>query len=99
MHSKLLAILLVAVILLSAACSTALYLPDTGNTVPGADVGQLKMGRQLYISKCSSCHTLILPAKYSHKEWQNWVDKMGDRATLSPTEKTAILKYLTKGNY
>jgi len=98
MHSRLLALSFLAILLVCAACSTALYLPNTGNVVSGANISQLKMGRQLYISKCSSCHTLLLPEKHSPEEWQNWMDKMSDRAKVSTSEKTVILKYLTKGN-
>jgi mono/diheme cytochrome c family protein len=76
-------LLLPAIILLVAACATALYIPEKGNVAAGADIGQLKMGRKLYVEKCSSCHSLILPEKHTDTEWKTWMDKVSQRSKLT----------------
>ena len=89
-------ILLVAVILLYA-CATALYVPVQSNTAQGSDISRLRIGRRLYVDKCSSCHVLILPEKYSTDEWLYWVNDMAERSKLEEGESEMILYYLAKG--
>jgi len=82
---------------LIAACSSALYIPSESEVTSKANLEELNDGRALYINKCGGCHTLVLPEKYSDKDWSIWVDKMEVKANITSSEKEKILKYLTKG--
>ena len=43
-------------------------------------------GREIYINKCGSYHSLNIPDKYDAKDWNKWVDTMGSKAKLSDKE-------------
>jgi predicted small lipoprotein YifL len=80
-----------------AECTSALYFPDQNNVTPGSNLDDLKAGRQLYVNKCGSCHSLFLPEKYSTEQWPALVDKMEIKSNICSEEKSLILNYLTKG--
>lgn len=87
-----------AVILFSGllfACSTALYLPKENSQVSGSELEYLLKGRKAYIRKCGSCHTLVLPQKYSENEWKAIMVQMAERSHLTSDEYRSIQNYLT----
>lgn len=79
------------------ACSSALYMPSKENVAGNANIEELRKGRTLYVNKCSSCHTLYLPEKYTKAEWTKWVNRMAPKAKITDQEKELIQAYLTKG--
>ncbi|HLP04320.1 MAG TPA: hypothetical protein VK152_02720 [Paludibacter sp.] len=79
------------------ACSSALYIPSKENVASNANMEELQKGRALYVSKCSSCHTLYLPEKYNKAGWAKWMDSMAPKAKITDREKELIQAYLTKG--
>jgi len=99
MHSKIIinTILVVIVVSIIYACAPALYIPDRNNTATGSSLTELQAGRKLYINKCGSCHSLVLPEKHTQEQWPMLVDKMETKSKISPEEKKLILNYLTKG--
>jgi mono/diheme cytochrome c family protein len=82
---------------LVAACGSALYIPSETEVTSKANLEELNEGRAIYINKCGGCHTLVLPEKYSSKDWNTWVDKMEVKAKITSSEKEKILKYVTRG--
>jgi hypothetical protein len=79
------------------ACKTALYIPGE---IPGTtmeEVRELSLGRAAYIGKCSSCHTLYRPEKYTPAEWQSQVVRMSARSKLTKEEEVQVVKYLSRG--
>lgn len=78
-----------------AACTSLLYVPDERDVSPGTTLADLKRGRELYVEKCGSCHTLVLPERYPAHEWEGNVGRMQARARLDTLEKRAILQYLS----
>jgi len=50
--------------------------------------------RKLYITKCSKCHKLYNPAKYSDARWEIWMEKMSRKSRLTPEEKKLLSAYL-----
>lgn len=54
----------------------------------------LERGRELYITKCSGCHSLFAPAMLSDGEWKRELDEMATRARLTPIELERIHQYL-----
>lgn len=87
----------VLLILLSCSCSAPLYIPTENQESSNVSLKDLKDGRSAYINKCGSCHTLIVPSKYSAMEWDRWVIRMEPKAKITPLEKDQILKYLISG--
>ena len=61
---------------------------------PGTTVASLEEDRARYVAKCSSCHALRRPGRYSVERWTRYLDKMGDRAKLTPEDHAAILRYV-----
>ncbi len=61
---------------------------------PGVTLVSLEQGRMLYIQKCSGCHNLRTPAKYSSQRWPTLMEKMSKRAKLTEDQKQAILRYV-----
>jgi mono/diheme cytochrome c family protein len=81
-------------LIMMAACSSALYIPDERSVSASASLEELTAGRKLYVDHCGSCHALHLPASYSHEQWKEQVDEMEVRAHINTSEKELILKYL-----
>lgn len=54
----------------------------------------LDMGRDMYIEKCSGCHSLIEPSKFSEEKWMEEIKEMKVKAKLSDDEEFAILTYV-----
>ncbi len=90
-------IAVVVIVSVTAACTSALYIPDAINTPYTASMLDLQAGRKLYIGKCGSCHSLYLPEKYNPEKWTILVDSMTKKADVNPEEKKLIIGYLTKG--
>jgi hypothetical protein len=80
------------------ACSTALYVPRESARVSKEELKEMQQGRTAYISKCGSCHSLVLPEKYNAGEWKALVKRMAPKAHLAPQEESEILKYVTKND-
>lgn len=85
----------IAVVLI--ACKTVLYLPMEGPGLTREEARELSLGRAVYISKCSSCHTLYRPEKYSPAEWKSQVGRMSARSKLTSEEEARVVKYLGGG--
>ncbi|HET8963775.1 MAG TPA: hypothetical protein VFM99_07755 [Chitinophagales bacterium] len=60
----------------------------------GNSLDSLITGRNLYISKCASCHSLYLPTQYTLHEWEINVNEMEEKAKLNSTQKELIFNYL-----
>jgi hypothetical protein len=90
--------LLILLSVLAFACSTALYIPGESMHISGEELASMQKGRALYISKCGSCHTLVLPEKYNARDWQNEVAKMAPKVHLTRQEEEDILRYITKND-
>ncbi len=54
----------------------------------------LEASRALYITRCSSCHSLNQPSDYPPDEWALWMRKMTPKAKLTPNEAEDMLTYL-----
>lgn len=89
--------LIILLIVQVFACGTALYIPTETQETANTSIKDLNDGRAAYINKCGGCHSLVVPEKYTPNDWVKWVDKMEDKAKITPLEKEQILKYLAKG--
>jgi mono/diheme cytochrome c family protein len=78
--------------LLLASCSSQLYVPIEATS--SVSVEDLKIGREIYVKKCSSCHQLHLPNQYTEKVWSLNLNEMQARAKITDQEKQLIYQYL-----
>ena len=61
---------------------------------PGTDSETLAHGRQLYVAKCSGCHSVKVPSVYSEFQWDTLMRTMGTSAKLTKDEYEHILHYV-----
>jgi len=54
----------------------------------------LMSGRQLYVLKCSGCHSLHRPDELPALQWEKTVAEMMTRAKLTSEEAQLIVRYL-----
>lgn len=93
---------LAATALLIAGCagSGSIPAPTAKNVEYAGRNGQvttlaaLKVGRSLYIGRCSSCHSLKAPAALTPADWPEMVQRMADNAKLTEDQERAITQYL-----
>jgi hypothetical protein len=55
---------------------------------------ELRDARKLYIAKCTRCHKLYDPKKYSDQKWSTWMEKMNKKAKLKPDQAALLSQYL-----
>jgi hypothetical protein len=78
-----------------SSCSSSLYTPnETDAQLENTSLDTLLAGKKLYANKCSSCHNLYLPTKYTYSEWQDIMIKMQKLAKIDDNHKLIITKYL-----
>ncbi|MFO0547181.1 MAG: hypothetical protein U0271_02270 [Polyangiaceae bacterium] len=61
---------------------------------PNITVADLEHGREVYVARCSGCHSLHPPRTRPAKTWPAEVERMSTRAKLAEDEKQAIERYL-----
>jgi mono/diheme cytochrome c family protein len=92
---------LICAAIAAAGCAAALPAPNAldaqriASRYPHATVADLELGRSLYAKRCSSCHQLFEPARFSGSRWQEELGQMRDRAGLKGDEERLILQYLS----
>jgi hypothetical protein len=85
-----------AAVLLIAGCGISLYAPTEANVNKRHDatLDEMREGRELYVQRCSSCHSLHRPQEFTSDEWSGWLDKMQPKAKIDDEQKDLIRKYL-----
>jgi mono/diheme cytochrome c family protein len=78
-----------AMALAVVACATA---PGAGHVDRGPAL--VERGRELYKSRCASCHRLYAPSGRTRDQWAAALERMAPRAHLSGGEREAIRRYL-----
>lgn len=61
---------------------------------PGTQLQELETGRQLYLSRCGSCHRPFEPHQLSEAMWPEAVTEMREQAKLDDAQVSAITKYI-----
>lgn len=61
----------------------------------GVTLEQLRSDRELYIVKCSGCHSLYKPDQFSDTEWNSILPTMNIKSKLSSVESEQIKRYLS----
>lgn len=93
-------LLVISSILFFTACSTKLYVPNESNVNKQmtATVEEMVQGRNIYSTKCSTCHKLANPESRNMMEWSGVMEKMAPKAKLSKEEFDLVMKYLSNHN-
>ena len=73
---------------------TAKHVEYAGHNGYPASLPALKLGRKLYISRCSACHNLKEPASVSPADWPAEAGSMGEKANMNTDQIRAITQYL-----
>ena len=87
-------------VLLFGACSTKTTPTKTTiETKENSDknytvVLNSSFGKEIYESKCGSCHDLNKPSDYTFKQWNPIIDRMAKKADLDYLQKQNVLGYL-----
>ncbi len=55
---------------------------------------QLATGRKLYMQKCSGCHSLYPPHRFTPEQWKKNIAEYADEAKLTSQEQELILRYV-----
>jgi hypothetical protein len=65
-----------------------------------ARLSDLRAGRELYINKCSGCHSLIPVDRFDDARWTAEVDEMLKlkKVRMSDGDRDQLLRYLTTAN-
>ena len=96
------ALLLVSALSFTFVCCSKKYLIPIQADVsvaqshwPGTTFAKLTKGYDIYTDKCSDCHRLRNPKKYSVADWNNkYMPTMGRKAKLTPDEYYLVLHYI-----
>ena len=54
----------------------------------------LERSRALYVTRCSSCHTLNDPRDYTAEEWPDWMQKMARKAKINAAQERELLLFV-----
>lgn len=90
----------IGLILGLAYCTSTSYIPNEQDIKyvrkkwPETDSAALFRGYQLYKTKCTGCHHLYKPTKFTTTEWSNSLYDMRFEADMSKMEYQLIEKYL-----
>ncbi|MEW6456124.1 MAG: hypothetical protein AB1410_05335 [Acidobacteriota bacterium] len=57
---------------------------------------RMSEGEKLYRSKCTVCHNLVPPSKFSFEKWNEYIEKYGKE--LNQLEKEFIINYLKQNS-
>jgi mono/diheme cytochrome c family protein len=85
---------------MTVGCAGQLPSPTTADanraaqSWPGTTLADLHKGRELYIDRCSGCHSLYVPSTLPASAWPGKVHEMTGRAQLKPAEAEAVIRYL-----
>lgn len=95
-------LILAAVVLLLASCSTKKSAPATPATPTVTEAAkatelapELAEGKNLYENSCARCHKLFEPKKFTQEEWKPILVKMQKKAKLDDTQMASISNYIT----
>jgi len=93
-------ILVISGLLFGIACAPQLKAPTALDAQrasyrwPHYSIKHLAEGHQLYIIKCSSCHSLYKPTDFTEEKWNKLYPEMSMEARLDSAQHHLILNYL-----
>ena len=98
MKALLLACIVTAAVL--ASCTGQVPEPTSAHVAraqarwPDTTARDLRAGRELFVERCSGCHTLPRPSQHSAKEWPGIMAKMTPLVHMKPDQIEKVQRYL-----
>ena len=74
-----------------------LYTPTSVDTTASATLSELQQGRTLYVNNCGTCHKLYSPDSYSSTQLKSIMNSMAPKTSMTNSQDTLVLKYVTRG--
>jgi hypothetical protein len=100
-RDKYLVMILVLMSLVFVCCKGTQYLIPTDADVTnaqthwkGTGLVQLTQGYAIFSDKCTDCHGLKKPQKWTEDEWLTIMQKMGRKAKLDSAQYNLVLHYI-----
>jgi hypothetical protein len=59
-----------------------------------SDLSLLQYGRDLYITKCSTCHNTLRISRYSTSKWMEVLPEMAEESKMTTAETDAVTAYI-----
>jgi len=93
-------LLLAGLALLAVGCTRPPPTPTTADLgrvssrYPGLTLAELQQGRDVYQSRCGSCHVLYQPSQHGPSEWPHLIGEMAQRAKLTEADRNRVERYL-----
>jgi mono/diheme cytochrome c family protein len=86
--------LLSAAGLLLGGCRTLAEIAPPVSPAMSGDPGALNSGRQVYLQRCASCHSLEAVDDYTPAEWAELLPEMNRKSKLNVTQAEQLHQYL-----
>ncbi len=61
----------------------------------GTPAATLNAGREIFSTRCTTCHNADPVRAYDADDWRRIVGRMAARSKLQPAERAALLAYVT----
>lgn len=82
-------------LLFAAGCASMEQIaPPVSRISTSANSPQLAFGRELYLGKCTACHTAEPVARYSATRWPGIIREMSIESKFTPAQEQAVLAYV-----
>ncbi len=80
--------------LLLGGCRTLAEIAPPVQPAMNGDVAVLSSGRQIYLQRCASCHSLEAVDDYTAAEWDELLPAMNRKSKLNPAQADQLRQYL-----
>ena len=80
-----------------AACVSLEQAAPPVETLPAraTSAGQLRLGREIYVTRCATCHSVEPVRKYSRAHWEREIlPEMAEETNLSASDAAAVRAYV-----
>ena len=74
--------------------SLAVTAPPVDRLLPRLQNAEVQAGRQIYLGKCTSCHSALPVRNYTRAEWQPILAEMAEETNLTPAQDAAVRAYV-----
>lgn len=73
--------------------SAAAFLAVFAGKAAELSSSELKTAQKMYVVKCSKCHEIYDPTKYTDEEWSAWMVKMKRKSKLKDDQFELLRRY------
>ena len=80
--------------LLLGGCRTLAEIAPPVVPAMSGEISSLSSGRQVYLNRCASCHSLEAVDDYTPAEWAKLLPEMNRKSKLNPLQAEQLHQYL-----